>query len=178
MGGETRLAGTPRFEVRAVGAYEQMPGCPKHATESLDPERLQRLCLGECYHPGDRRRLITRIEVVRIRPQSHPDEPVAGLIEDPWKLLPCAPDPAGCRVEFEDPDFASAARETVYYARAIQEPTPAVGGDPLRCERDEVGSCVVPRPCYASGSQFDPDDDCLAPVEERAWSSPIFLDPR
>jgi len=178
MGGETRLAGTPRFEVRAVGAYQQKPGCPKHATEGLDPERLQRLCLGECYHPGDRRRLITRIEVVRIRPQSHPDEPVADLIEDPWKLIPCPPDPAGCRVEFEDPDFASAARETVYYVRAIQEPTPAVGGDPLRCERDEAGRCVVPRPCYASGPQFDPDDDCLAPVEERAWSSPIFIDPR
>jgi len=178
MGGEARLAETPRFEVRAVGAREQQPGCPEHVTASLDPERLQRLCLGECYHPGDRRRRITRIEVVRIRPQSYPDEPLAGLIEDPWKVLPCEPDPAGCSVTFEDAEFASTARETVYYVRAIQEPTPAVNGDPLRCERDEAGRCLRTRPCYASGPLFEPDDDCLAPIEERAWSSPIFLDPR
>ncbi len=178
MGGEARLAGVPRFEVRAVGAREQLPGCPQHSLESLTPERLQRLCLGECYHPGDRRRLITRIEVVRIRPQARPGEPVAGLIEDPWQTLPCDPDPAGCRVAFEDPEFPGSARETVYYVRAIQEPTPAVNGDPLRCERDAEGNCLRPRPCYASGPLFDPDDDCLAPVEERAWSSPIFLAPR
>jgi hypothetical protein len=178
MGGEARFAETPRFEVRAVGAREQQPGCPTHVTESLDPERLQQLCLGECYHPGDRRRRITRIEVVRIRPQSYPDEPLAGLIEDPWKVLPCEPDPAGCSVTFEDAEFVSTARETVYYVRAIQEPTPAVNGDPLRCERDAEGNCLRARPCYASGPLFDPDDDCLAPVEERAWSSPIFLDPR
>jgi hypothetical protein len=178
MGGEARLAEIPRFEVRAVGAHEQQPGCPTHATASLDPERLQRLCLGECYHPGDRRRLITRIEVVRIRPQAHPNEPLAALIEDPWKILPCVPDPAGCNVAFEDAEFPHTARETVYYVRAIQEPTPAVNGDPLRCERDERGSCLRARPCYASGPLFDPDDDCLAPIEERAWSSPIFLDPR
>jgi len=178
MGGEARLAGIPRFEVRAVGAREQQPGCPSHAVASLDPERLQRLCLGECYHPGDRRRMITRIEVVRIRPQAHPDESLAGLIEDPWKILPCEPDPAGCSVAFEDPEFSTIARETVYYVRAIQEPTPAVNGDPLRCERDAEGNCLRARPCYASGPLFDPDDDCLAPIEERAWSSPIFLDPR
>jgi hypothetical protein len=178
MGGEAWLAEVPRFEVRAVGAREQLPGCPQHSVESLTPERLQRLCLGECYHPGDRRRLITRIEVVRIRPQTHPGEPVAGLIEDPWQTLPCDPDPAGCKVAFDDPEFPRAARETVYYVRAIQEPTPAVNGDPLRCERDAEGSCLRTRPCYASGPLFDPDDDCLAPVEERAWSSPIFLAPR
>jgi len=178
MGGEARLAQVPRFEVRAVGAREQLPGCPEHAVASLDPGRLQRLCLDECYHPGDRRRLITRIEVVRIRPQTHPDESLAGLIEDPWKTLPCEPDPAGCKVAFEDPEFPDIARETVYYVRAIQEPTPAVNGDALRCERDAEGNCLRARPCYASGPLFDPDDDCLAPVEERAWSSPIFLDPR
>jgi len=178
MGGEASLTEPPRFEVRAVGAREQQPGCPTHATASLDPERLQRLCLGECYHPGDRRRLIRRIEVVRIRPQSYPDEPLVGLIEDPWKVLPCEPDPAGCSAEFEDSEFLSTARETVYYVRAIQEPTPAVNGDPLRCQRDEAGNCLLARPCYASGPRFDPNDDCLAPIEERAWSSPIFLDPR
>jgi len=79
--------------------------------------------------------------------------------------------------QLEDPDFRAAGREHVYYVRAIQEPTPAVNGDPLRCERDAAGRCVKTRPCYASGPDFDPDDECLAPVEERAWSSPIFVSP-
>lgn len=86
-------------------------------------------------------------------------------------------DPAGCRIEFEDPDFLTQGRERVYYVRAIQEPSLAVGGDPLRCERDAAGRCIKTRPCYASGPQFDPSDECLAPIEERAWSSPIFLQP-
>jgi hypothetical protein len=103
------------------------------------------------------------------------DEPIEQLIEDPWRVLPCPADPSGCWVEFEDPEFPETERDAVYYARAIQEPTLAVGGDPLRCERDAQGSCVKTRPCYASGPQFDPSDDCLAPVEERAWASPIFL---
>jgi hypothetical protein len=178
MGSQATISGVPRFRVRAVGAFEQLPGCPDHVTEGLSPERLQRLCLGECYHPGDWRKLISRIEVIRIRPQTRPDEAVAELIEDPWRSFPCEPDPAGCAVEFEDPEFGTAGRETLYYVRAIQEPRPAVNGDPLRCERDAEGSCLRMRPCFASGPSFDPDDDCLAPVEERAWSSPIFLTPR
>ena len=143
-----------------------------------EPERMRALCLDECFHPGDTRKAITRIEIVRVRPQSHPGEPIGALIEDPWRVFPCAGDADGCSVTFEDADFVSAARETVYYVRAIQEPTPAVNGDPLRCERDEAGRCLRTRPCYASGPLFEPDDDCLAPIEERAWSSPIFLDPR
>ena len=80
----------------------------------------------------------------------------------------------GGRATVEDEDFLRDGRETIYYVRAIQEPSLAVNGAPLRCERDEAGSCVRSRPC-----QRGPDgwpDDCLAEVEERAWSSPIFLD--
>ena len=50
-----------------------------------------------------------------------------------------------------------------------------MNGDNLRCERNAAGSCVEARPCYGD-YRVDASDDCLAEVEERAWSSPIFLD--
>ncbi len=177
MGSEVASATDPAFEVRAVGAFEQTPGCPETVTERLTPERLQRLCLGECYNPGETRRAITRIEVVRIRPQVEPGERIGALIEDPWKVLPCPGDPSGCRVTFDDPDFVGARREIVYYVRAIQEPTPAVNGDPLECVRDDEGRCLEATVCPGGGAEGPPVDDCLADVEERAWSSPIFVSP-
>ncbi len=174
MGGEVSMSVAPRFEVGAVGAFKQTPGCPDDAA-LLPRERLEWLCKGECYNPSDERKLVTRIEVVRIRPQVRPGEPVGRLIEDPWKVFPCKPDPAGCVVEFEDPDFAAARRDTVYYVRAIEEPSPAVNGGQLGCRRDEDGNCVSVDPCY--GNYRTPrSDDCLATIEERAWSSPIFVD--
>ncbi len=95
-------------------------------------------------------------------------EPVGELIEDPWLTIPCPSDAEVCEVEFDDPWFASADREVVYYVRAIQEPSPAVNADALRCEQ---GKC---EPCY--GDYRVPfDDDCLSMTEERAWSSPIYL---
>ncbi len=172
MGAEVEIGEAPRFAVRAAGAFVQKPGCPDSVTGELSPERLARICAGECYHPGDRRRRITRIEVVRIRPQKRADEPVAALIEDPWKTLECPPGGDGCSVEFEDPDFVSGGRQTLYYVRAIQEPTPAVNAGNLRCQ-DE--SCETVKPCY--GDYRTPyGDDCLSDNEERAWSSPIFVD--
>lgn len=177
MGREVRVSATPRFEVRAVGAFEQEAGCPEEVVERLGPERLEQLCLGECHNPGGRRRAITRIEVVRIRPQVEPGEPVEALIEDPWKVFDCPVEPAGCRVEFEDSELLSSGREAVYYVRAIQEPTPAVNGDPLECERDEHGRCVAGRLCRGGGLEGGVVEDCLADVEERAWSSPIFVSP-
>ena len=174
MGSDTRLETTPRFRVRAVGSFRQRPGCPAHALSALTPERLQRLCKGECYNPGDERRRITRIEVVRIRPQTRAGEPVRGLIEDPWRRYDCPSDLAGCTVEFEDPEFVAGGRDVVYYVRALQEPTPAVNAGGLRCTYDAQGECVKVNPCY--GDYRTPyTDDCLAPNEERAWSSPIYL---
>ncbi len=171
MGGEARMAEAPAFEVRAVGSFEQRPGCPSHSMDGLSPTRIERLCQDECYHPSDARRPITRIEIVRIRPQQSDDEDPVALVEDPWKVLPCA-DAGGCTVRFRDDDFAGAERDTVYYARAIEAPSPAVAADPLRCEHDESGRCVSVRPCF----EADDDDDCLSETEERAWSSPIFVD--
>ncbi|HEY8493037.1 MAG TPA: DUF3604 domain-containing protein [Myxococcota bacterium] len=176
MGSETRLAETPTFRVRAAGSLKQLPGCPDYATAGLSSERLASLCRGECYHPGNERHRITRIEVVRIRPQITPGEPVEALIEDPWRTLACPGDEAGCTVEFEDPEFLAENREILYYVRAIQEPTPAVNAGGLRCRAREGDRCVEVEPCY--GDYRTPrEDDCLAPNEERAWSSPIRVAP-
>ncbi|MBW2419640.1 MAG: DUF3604 domain-containing protein [Deltaproteobacteria bacterium] len=172
MGSETEMAATPRFEVRAVGSFEQRPGCPAHSLTSLSPESLARSCRGECYHPGDRRRLITRIEVVRIRPQAHPGEPVGELIEDPWWVHECEPDLAGCSAIFSDEEFPSAGRDALYYVRAIEAASPTINAGGLRCERDGAGECLAVNAC----SNMSPGDDCLADSEARAWSSPIFVD--
>ncbi|HEX5066399.1 MAG TPA: DUF3604 domain-containing protein [Myxococcota bacterium] len=174
MGSEVAMDGTPIFQVRAVGSFEQQPGCPADASEAMGEERLARLCRGECDNPSDVRRQIARVEVVRIRPQRSADEPIAQRIEDPWRVFRCEPDLTGCVVTFSDDGFAAGARDALYYARAIEVSSPAVDADPLGCERDAEGRCVKMRPC----SERPDDDDCLAPTEERAWSSPIFVDYR
>jgi Protein of unknown function (DUF3604) len=176
MGSEVKLDANPRFRVRAAGSLEQKPGCPVASLEGLSPERLEQLCRGECYNPGDQRRRITRIEVVRIRPRSKPGEPIRSLIQDPWRTFPCPGSQAGCVVEFEDPEFMAGGREALYYVRAIEEPSLAVNAGELRCATDENGRCVEVSPCYGD-YRTPPDEDCLAPTEERAWSSPIYLDP-
>ena len=175
MGGEARIAENPRFRVRAAGAFEQKPGCPQDSIDALGAGRLEKLCLGECYYPGDTRHAITRIEVVRIRPQQTPGEDVSGLVEDPWRVLACEGGGEECTVEFEDEEFSAAGRETLYYVRAIQAPSPTVNADPLRCDKDADGVCLRADPCV--GDYRTQGEDCLAPAQERAWSSPIFLDP-
>jgi len=175
MGGDAWMDRTPRFEVRAVGALEQKPGCPEYSTHALTAERLHRLCRGECYNPADRRKRISRIEVVRIRPQVSPAEPITTLIEDPWRVFRCEPSEAGCVIQFEDPQFVPTGRDTVYYVRAIEEPSMAVNAGHLRCGYDESGECIEVDPCYGD-YRTDPSDDCTMPNEERAWSSPIYVD--
>jgi hypothetical protein len=173
MGGEVAAQHEPpRFRVRALGSLEQRAGCPDHVTAALSPERIAALCLGECHHPGETRKRIARIEVVRITPGSGPQQ----AIEDPWRTFPCTPDPNGCQVEFEDARFARGGRHALYYVRAIQEPSPAINGAGLRCTYDDAGRCVEVKPCH-SDERTPPDDDCLADFEERAWSSPIFVSP-
>jgi hypothetical protein len=174
MGSEITSTNTPDFRVRAAGSLRQQAGCPDSVLSALSPERIERLCRGECYNPGDERHRLDRIEVVRIRPQQRPGEPLDSLIEDPWRTFQCPAETDSCNVNFRDEDFVAAARDAVYYVRAIQAPTPKINGANLACEYDENGLCTKTRLC--SGNYLtDIDDDCMAAAEERAWSSPIFL---
>jgi hypothetical protein len=174
MGAEVAMAETPRFTVKALGAFKQKPGCPDYAETAIGKPRLQKLCQGECYNPSSERKRITRLEVVRIRRQQNADERVETLIDDPWQTLTCPAGDAACTVSFQDPEFAAGRRDLLYYVRAIQEPSDAVNGGHLRCERDGEGNCVKVRICTKDYRTRN-DDDCLAPVEERAWSSPIYV---
>jgi hypothetical protein len=189
MGSEVEMDEIPRFEVRAVGALNQQPGCDDESLAALSPDRHERLCRGECYNPGDQRELIEAIEIVRVRQQPaiwrHTDpETLATLIDDPWRRIECPPHPSGCVFSFEDPDFpvssssgnTGATSSVSYYARAFQTATPAINGNTLRTVFDEAGNPIQTTPCHG-GFRTSPEDDCLAPVRERAWSSPIYLDP-
>jgi len=174
MGAEAEMVDNPVFRVRAAGSLRQNEGCPDYSVRGLTPDRLQQLCRGECYNPGNERFLITRIEVVRIRPQSYEGEPVDDLIDDVWRTLPCNDLGEGCEVEFTDPDFATNGRDALYYVRAIQEPSGQVNGNNLRCTYDESGQCVEVNPCFGD-YRTDMEEECIADVEHRAWSSPIYL---
>ena len=173
MGSEVGIRGAPTFRVRAAGSFDQKPGCPDTTTSALSPERLAKVCRGECYHPSETRRPITRIEVVRIRTQLGANEAMAPLIEDPWKTLACSGDREGCEVLFSDPEFMTDGRDTSYYVRAIEAPSPAISGDPMGCRDSEPGGCIELDTCFAR----EDSDDCTALDEQRAWSSPIFLNP-
>jgi hypothetical protein len=174
MGSEVSMNHTPHFRVKALGAFKQQTGCPDFAVAALGRERLQSLCGGECYHPADQRKNISRIEIVRIRPQISPHEKITPLIENTWRTFECPADGRGCEVEFDDPDYSPAGRSTVYYARVIQEAEPLIDGDPFGCEYDDKGGCVKRN--YCIGENAKPDMNCLAKAEPRAWTSPIFVE--
>src|SRR5882757_3005760 len=176
MGSAVRMKSNPEFEVKAVGAFIQNPGCPDFQRRLLGARKLETLCHNECFNPSNRRRQITRIEVVRIHPQHNPSEPAGSLIEDPWKTLKCTPNEAGCTIRFSDPEFLKKGRDALYYVRAIQEPSPAINGGQLRCKFDSEGRCTQVNLCSGDPAKTSPVDNCLEAIEERAWSSPIFVD--
>ncbi len=171
MGSEVEMGESPIFQVRAVGSFAQAPGCPDYAVTALGADRLEHLCRGECDNPTGERRPISHIDVIRIRPQNRPDEPLDALIEDPWKRIECDGDPIGCTATFSDPDFLRFGRDTVYYVRAHEAEAPGINAENLRCERDAEGRCTSVDLCGQDAS-----DLCTAPHTPRAWSSPIFVD--
>ncbi|VAW00061.1 FIG00764702: hypothetical protein [hydrothermal vent metagenome] len=173
MGATVDASTSGTFKVTAIGSYKQKPGCPDFAVDALGGDRIESLCAGECYNPSDRRNLIERIEIIRIRPQASPEEQVTNLIDDPFLVHQCTSDETGCSFEFDDPDFASGARDVLYYARAIQEARPTINAEPIQCERDEEGSCIKATLCY--GDWRSGDAECTSMKDVRAWSSPIYL---
>jgi hypothetical protein len=58
--------------------------------------------------------------------------------------------------------------------RAIEAPGLAVNAGGLRCTRDADGACLSVDRCGVPGTE---GDDCLGEIEERAWSSPIYVEP-
>jgi hypothetical protein len=174
MGGEVDAKASPTFTVKAVGAFKQKPGCPDFAEAGMDEARLTKLCSGECDNPSDERSRITRIEVVKIRPQRTNGEELAALIQDRFLVHTCEASADGaCSFTFSDPSYTSDGRDALYYVKAIQEAEPMINGDPLKCERDASGKCVKVHLCY--GDYRSGKDDCLSPAEPRAWSSPIYV---
>lgn len=173
MGQSVKQLEAPIFSAKAIGSFKQKPGCPAIAENALGEERMAELCMGECYHPSNERRLISRFEVVRILPQNYQGEDLAPLIQDPWLVHQCEPNAQGCNIEFSDAEYNSIARDAAYYVRAIEEPADTVNGVQQQCDIDSNGQCLTIVDC---GQRGKAGDDCLAPAEHRAWSSPIFVD--
>ena len=59
------------------------------------------------------------------------------------------------------------------YLIPVGEALKEIHGDALRCTTDQTGRCLSVDLCNSSS---DWRDDCLDLAEERAWSSPIFVD--
>ena len=177
MGTETSKKENPVFEVKALGSFKQKPGCPDYKLGNLSSEKIKTLCKNECYNPSEERNVITRIEVIKITPQNSNNEDIDKLIMDPWKTIDCPKEGNGCRVRFSDEDYSSDKRDSVYYVRAIEEPSLRINAGNLRCDFDELGNCKKVNICYGS-YKTSREDNCTMMSEERAWSSPIYVNYR
>jgi hypothetical protein len=168
MGSELTMIEAPTFKVKAAGSYKQKPGCPSDSVSNLSNERLDYLCAGECYNPSDERYSITRIEVIKITPQEYRGERIADLINDAWKTIECPKNNKICEATFTDNNYI---RDSVYYVRAIQEGIQAINGKQIVNNNGDMTKIKICKGGYQTNLQ----DDCLYSSEERAWSSPIFI---
>jgi hypothetical protein len=168
MGSDITLIEAPIFKVKAAGSFLQKPGCPDDSILNLSKERLDYLCSGECYNPDDKRHAIERIEIIKITPQEYRGEPIDGLILDTWKSFDCPKNNEHCEITFTDEDYT---RDSIYYARAIQEETKSINGKQILVEKIDGKKAKICKGSYLT----DTNDDCLFDANERAWSSPIFV---
>lgn len=171
MGSEFNTDKSPVFTVKTAGSFKQKPGCPDYSDNMLGKERLEEICNNECYNPSSERKIIERIEVVKILPQSYENESINELIFDKWKSFDC--NKSICEFRFIDEDFENQKRDAVYYVRVIEEASNIIGADPLGCEFNEKGECIKTTICRAGHEQNR--GDCLAKSNAQAWSSPIFV---
>ena len=176
MGSDIKMSENPRFVVKAAGSFIQNPGCPEYTYNALGKDKLEHLCKNECYNPSDIRKQIDRIEIVRIRPQSYKGENISSLIEDTWKVFKCPKSSSDCSFSFTDKEFSDLERDTVYYVKAIEEPSKVINAGNLRCEYDVLGNCTKTNICNGSSLITPYEEDCLEETQERAWSSPIYID--
>ena len=174
MGSSVNRQKNPIFKVTAVGSPIQEKGCPEHVIASLDSQQLEKMSLGECFNPTDKRHSIQRIEITRIKPQAYKDEPVESLIENTWKVFQCPQDTPKCEITFTDEEYSTGARDTFYYARVIEQAIPMINADTLRTQFDENGHAIAVTICQGSFETAQ-DEDCLANKGHRAWSSPIYV---
>ncbi|MEI6894143.1 MAG: DUF3604 domain-containing protein [Colwellia sp.] len=174
MGSRVYMNISPTFEVKAVGSFKQLPGCPAVVFEKLPKARAEKLSLGECYYPSDERYPLDRIEIVRITPQNYADEAIDKLIENQWKVFDCKQQTT-CEISFTDTDFTQDKRDVLYYAKVFEQPIPTINGANLRTQFDENNKAISINVCHGD-YRTDEDDNCSAMVSQRAWSSPIFVD--
>ena len=71
-------------------------------------------------------------------------------------------------MRFRDDEYPDLARDALYYARAVEAARPGILGAGLSTQFDADGNATSIELCGTF-------DDCTGPVEERAWSSPIFV---
>jgi len=174
MGSSVQSKTNPKFKVTAVGSSIQAPGCPEYVKTNLDRYKLDKMSLGECYNPTEKRYNIDRIEITRIKPQSYKGESVDELIEDRWKVFQCPTNSPKCEITFMDNEFETTSRDTLYYARVIEQAIPMINAGTSRTTFNEKGEAVSVDLCYGS-YQTEQNDDCLTPAGHRAWSSPIYV---
>jgi len=175
MGSFIQSNSNPKFRVKAVGSFKQLPGCPDYVYEALSEKRIQKISDGECYHPSDERYQLERIEIIKITPQNSKNEDASTLIFDTWKTFECDSNQVECEIEFTDENFENQQRDAVYYVRVIEEDTLLVNGSNLRTQFDADGHPISVDQCHADYRE-DYEEECLGPGGHRAWSSPIFVD--
>ena len=154
---------TPRFRVRAVGAFKQKPGCPElRRVKALAPERLERLCRGECYNPSDERQLHHAHRGGAHPPAGAPGEPVGAADRGSVAALRLPARPGRLRRRVRRPRLRRRrARRRLLRARHPGADAGRQRRRPALRATTTTGNCVEVHPCY--GDYRTPyDDDCLA----------------